>query len=287
MRFTYVGLPIGALALARAGFTPVTVCVGHVDAPGMRRLRRTLPEETLLLGRPDLRAPEVQRAILSRRPDALLSFFWPKLIPGDLIEAHPRGAFGTHPSLLPRHRGPDPFFWTLLEGDRETGVTLHRLERNYDTGAIIDVKRYAIPEDTNAWRLARALDRLALELLVSAAERLSRGEPLEGSPQPKTGATLAPAPGLWELSIDWNEPAERVVNRVRAGAPYPGCVAQLGENTVVVVRARVAQGPKGFEPAEAFIDEGAVKVRAADGFVELLEVRDLDERHVDPASLFE
>ncbi|NLY94504.1 MAG: hypothetical protein GXY23_10815, partial [Myxococcales bacterium] len=182
---------------------------------------------------------------------------------------------------------PDPFFWTLLEGDRETGVTLHRLERDYDTGAIIDVKRYAIPQDTNAWRLARALDRLALELLVSAAERLSRGEPLEGSPQPKTGATLAPAPGLWELSIDWNEPAERVVNRVRAGAPYPGCVAQLGENTVVVVRARVAQGPKGFEPAEAFIDEGAVKVRAADGFVELLEVRDLDERHVDPASLFE
>jgi methionyl-tRNA formyltransferase len=286
MRFSYVGLPLGALALVRAGFVPRAVCVWHLDAPGMRRLRRVLPRETLLLGRPDLRDASVQHAMLSRAPEALLSFFWPKLIPVELLEAHPRGAFGTHPSLLPRHRGPDPFFWTILEGDPVTGVTLHRLSGEYDTGAIVDVRRIDVPHEINAWGLARALDRPALELLVSAATRLSEGEALQGTPQPLVGATEAPTPRLWEQSIDWREPAERVVRRIRASAPYPGCVAQLGETTVVVARARLTSGPGGFEPAEAFVDGSAVKVRAGDGFVELLEVRDLEERRVDPAALF-
>jgi methionyl-tRNA formyltransferase len=287
MRFSYVGLPLGALALVRAGFVPRTVCVWHLDAPGMRRLRRVLPRETLLLGRPDLRDASVQHAMLSRTPDALLSFFWPKLVPAELLAAHPRGAFGTHPSLLPRHRGPDPFFWTILEGDAVTGVTLHRLSSEYDTGALVDVRRLDVPREINAWGLARALDRPALELLVSAATRLSEGEALEGTPQPLEGATEAPTPRLWDQSIDWHEPAERVLRRIRASAPYPGCVAQLGDATVLITRARLASGPGGFEPAEAFVDGPTVKVRAGDGFVELLEVRDLDEHRLDPATLFE
>src|SRR5690606_1622022 len=112
----------------------------------------------------------------------------------------------------------------VCSSDLVTGVTLHRLAGEYDTGAIIDVRRMDVPPEINAWGLARALDALSLELLVSAAERLSRGETLEGTPQPREGATHAPQPKLWDLSIDWNEPVERLLRRVRAGAPYPGCV---------------------------------------------------------------
>jgi methionyl-tRNA formyltransferase len=287
MRFSYVGLPLGALALVRAGFVPASVCVWHLDAPGMRRLRRVLPSDTLFLGRPNLRDASIQHALLSRKPEALLSFFWPRLIPGELLDAHPRGAFGTHPSLLPRHRGPDPFFWTILEGDEVTGVTLHRLSTEYDAGAIIDVRRMDVPPDIHAWGLARKLDKPALELLVAAATRLAGGDALEGTPQPLEGATRAPSPTLWDVSIDWKEPVQRILRRVRASAPHPGCVAQLGEYTVFIVRAREASGPGGFEPAEAYLDDDVAMVRAGDGFVELLEVRDLDERRVDPVAILD
>lgn len=285
-RIAYVGLPIGALALIRAGIIPVVMGIGHPNAPGMLRLRRARFEDSLLLARPDLHHPLVQRAILDRRPDALLSFFWPKKIPLELLDRMPLGAFGTHPSLLPRHRGPDPIFWTLLEGDEETGVSLHRLEREYDTGEIIQVRRLKIDAEMNSIGLARALDRIALPMLVDAGLRLKRGEQLRGAPQDESRTTLAPFPATWDFSIDWKEPAARVLGRVRASAPYPGAIAQLEDHTIVILEAELGDGPSGFEPAEAFIDAGErVNIRAADAFIRIVRAVDLDERSIDPAAL--
>lgn len=285
-RIAYFGLPLGALALMRAGVTPVVIGIGHPNAPGMLRLRRARLPNTLLLARPDLEHPSVQRALFARRPDALLSFFWPKKIPAEILERMPLGAFGTHPSLLPRHRGPDPIFWTLVEGDKETGVSLHRLEPEYDTGAIVEVRSIPVDPKFHSMQLARALDRLALPMLIDAAKRLVRGERLEGTPQDDSLATLAPTPTNWDFSIDWKEPAARVLGRIRASAPYPGAIAQLGDHTIVILRAELGAGPHGFEPAEAFIDgERRVNVRAADAFVRIVSAVDLDERPIDPAAL--
>src|SRR5690606_27864278 len=143
MRFLYLGLPLGAAVLLRAGHSPVACVIGHPDAPGMSRLRRRLPRETLLLGKPALDDLGVQDALASTRYDVLLSWFWPRRIPLALIERASRGAFGVHPSLLPRWRGPDPYFHAIAAGDATTGVTLHRLAEGYDTGAI--VSRVAMP----------------------------------------------------------------------------------------------------------------------------------------------
>lgn len=285
-RIAYFGLPLGALALMRAGVTPVVMGIGHPNAPGMLRIRRAKLGDTLLMARPDLHHPLVRRAIDARRPDAILSFFWPKKIPADLLGSMPLGAFGTHPSLLPRHRGPDPIFWTLLEGDEETGVSLHRLEREYDTGEIVEVRKLLVDGSMNSTRLARALDRLALPMLIEAGQRLSRGEALRGAPQDESRATLAPFPATWDFSIDWKEPAARVLGRVRASAPYPGAIAQLEDHTIVILEAELGDGPSGFEPAEAFIDAGErVNIRAADAFIRIVRAVDLDERSIDPAAL--
>ena len=68
-----------------------------------------------------------------------------------VLEVAPLGAIGVHPSLLPRHRGPDPYFWAIESGDLETGVTAHRLEEEYDTGAILAQRRLAIDASWNSW----------------------------------------------------------------------------------------------------------------------------------------
>src|SRR5687767_9769653 len=123
LRIAYVGLPLGALALAQAGFTPDLIGLGHPDAPGARRVRRVLGRRALVLGRPDLHAGALQAALASVQPDVLLSWFWPQRIPEAVLTLPPLGAYGVHPSLLPRWRGPDPYFWALYQGDTETGVT--------------------------------------------------------------------------------------------------------------------------------------------------------------------
>lgn len=289
MRILYLGLPLGALWLAKHGFAPDVVLVGHPEAPGMRRLRRILPSSSLVLGRPRLDDPGVVSALRSSSPDLLLSFFWPRRIPGSVLAIPKLGAFGTHPSLLPRHRGPDPYFWTLLDGDEVTGVTLHRLDEDYDTGAIIDVRRLPVRATFDSWTLARALDRPALALLVEAARRARDGDPMLGERQDPRLATHAPQPDDTDLSIDWDDDVATILRLVRAASPTPGALADIEDETVEVVKASRFEGevPRALEVAEAFVVDGAVVVRAADGGVRIDAARDEAGEPLDVVALVE
>ncbi|UJR81602.1 methionyl-tRNA formyltransferase [Sandaracinus amylolyticus] len=283
MRFLYLGLPLGATVLLRAGHVPVACVIGHPDAPGMPRLRRRLPRETLLLGRPSLSDPAVRDALLSTRYDALLSWFWPKRIPIELIRAAPRGAFGVHPSLLPRWRGPDPYFHAIAAGDHTTGVSLHRLEADYDTGAVIARVSVPIRDDDTAWTLARRLDRPSLGLLVTCADVLDAGLSLGGEAQDPALVTEAPPPGEEELALRFvDEDADALCRRVRAAAPEPGASALLEETLVTVQRARPWRGafPSALRAGEAFVAPEGVVVRARSGGVLLERVRVEDDDEV-------
>lgn len=276
MRILYLGLPLGALHLLGSGFTPVVIALGHPDAPGARRLRKRIDPRTLVLGRPRLDDPEVLRLLASSKPDVIISFFWPRRIPEAVLALAPRGAFGTHPSLLPRWRGPDPYFWAIREGDATTGVTLHRLARDYDTGAVVERRELPLADSFNAWTLARALDRPALALLADAARRLRDGEALDGDAQDDALSTHAPEPSDADYSVDWDDDAESIVRLVRASAPTPGALADIEDETVEIVRASVyeREPPRSLEPAEAFVDDDHVVVCAGDGAVRIELARD-------------
>lgn len=274
-RIAYFGLPLGALALLHAGYAPRVVVLGHTDGLGTRRLRRRLHAGVTVLTRPSLHDASALQAIEQAAPDVILSWFYPKQIPERLLRLASRGAFGTHPSLLPRWRGPDPYFWALYRGDAETGVSLHRLERAYDTGPVIAQEKLAITADDDAWRLAKRLDRPALRLLVECARRLHAGEELAGSAQDEALASDAPAPDEALLAIDWTHSADEIVRLVRAAAPYPGASCELGDELVEVVRARRYEPelPRALAPAEAVETPLGLVVRAGDRGVLVERVR--------------
>ena len=268
MRILYLGLPLGVDVLLRAGHVPVACAIGHPEAPGMARLRRRLPMGTLLLGRPRLEDPHVQRALESTGFDVLLSWFWPRKIPASLLLEAPLGAYGVHPSLLPRWRGPDPYFHTILHGDAETGVTLHRLEPEYDTGAVVARSTLRVhPQDTG-WSLARRLDRPSLALLVGCADALASGVTPASSPQDDALATAAPRPDEDDLALAFTtSDAAQLERCVRAAAPEPGASALLEDTFVTVLQADVWRGrfPGGLRAGEAFVAPEGVVVRAARG----------------------
>lgn len=277
-RFAYFGLPLGALALARAGFVPRLIVLGHTDAPGARRVRRVLGRRALILAKPDLHDAAVVAAIASTRPEAILSWFFPKQIPRQVLQLSPRGAFGAHPSLLPRWRGPDPYFWAIYSGDRETGVSLHRLEAEYDTGAVIESERVEIPAEDNAWKLAKRLDKPALSLLLRGARALAAGDALRGIAQDDAQATDAPAPSEALLSIDWRRPAAEIVRLVRAAAPYPGAGATLGDEQVELLSTSVYPQPlpRVLAPRDAVLTPAGLVVCAGDGGVLVTRARDAE-----------
>src|SRR5258708_4981383 len=147
-------MPLGALLLARDGHELVYIGISRDDALGLRRVKKTFGSERFV--RPEVSSPATIQRIAALQPDLIVSWFWTKRLPAELLKRAP--AIGVHPSLLPRHRGPDPYFWAIDSGDEVTGVTAHMLEPAYDTGAILRQVPLRIDPTWNAWTLAKKLD---------------------------------------------------------------------------------------------------------------------------------
>ncbi len=266
----FFGLPLAALLLHRDGHDVVLAALSRTDAVGLRRARRAFGDR--LLVRPDVRSEALRARVEALRPDLLVSWFWTTRLPMELVRAARLGGIGAHPSLLPRHRGPDPTYWAIASGDEETGVTVHRIEAEYDTGDILDQERLRIDPAWSAWRLARALDRPSLRLLRRTALRLARGEQIPAIPQDSARATQAPAPSDEDCAIRWSWPTERVLRHIRALAPAPGAWTEIDGALLVVLLAAPAEGfPAALEPGEAIAQGGVAVVRTGDTAVALLE----------------
>ncbi len=288
MRVAFFGLPLAALALLRGGHEVVLAALCRPNAPGARRVRRLLGEDRVL-DRPYVDDPELHARVRDLSPDLLISWFWTTRLPMTLVTSARLGGFGVHPSLLPRWRGPDPYFWAIDAGDEETGVTAHRLEAEYDTGATLGQRRLRIEPHWSSWTLARALDRPSLALLVELADRFSRGLPVPEAQQDASLVTPADAPDEALLELDFQSDATSLVRRVRAAAPYPGAWTFLGEEALVVTRAARTDAPRGLLPGEGAVVDGQAVIATAAGGLALLEGRvvgdDDVERPVDTAAI--
>ncbi|RYZ03120.1 MAG: hypothetical protein EOO73_28845 [Myxococcales bacterium] len=266
MKIAYFGLPLGALLLAQDGQELGPVVLAPVEAPGRRRLRVAYPRllDASTLGE-ELES-RVDQALAAERPELLVSWFWTRKLPRRWLEQPPRGAIGVHPSLLPRHRGPNPYFWSIDAGDALTGVTVHRLEEEYDTGKLLGSKSIALGE-RDAWQLARALDRPSLEVLRSTVMRLARGEPVPEHEQDPGLVTWAPEPSGDALRVDFGWTTERVLRRIRALSPTPGVALEVEGVELFVTRAEPqTEFLAALMPGEAHIST-ELSLRTGDGAV--------------------
>jgi methionyl-tRNA formyltransferase len=286
MRVVFFGLPLAALLLLRDNIEIALAATSRSGAPGIRRLRALLGSERVV-GTAEAEAPEFAERVRKTAPDLLVSWFWTKRIPRAVLEVPRLGAVGVHPSLLPRHRGPDPYFWAIESGDLETGVTAHRLDENYDTGAILGQRRITMDAQWNAWTLAKRLDRPSLALLRDVVAAFACGRPPGETPQREAEASFAPAPDEGLLALRFDTEASKVVRRIRAASPWPGAFTEIGDALVILTDAREAsEFPRALLPGEAAVRaDGLAVVRTRDTAVELLAGRDEDGHPLDAVAL--
>ncbi len=281
MKIAFFGLPLAAILLARDGHEIVWAGVCRMGAVGTRRLRSIARHLEII---PDANTAALRERLRSTEPELIVSWFWTKRLPRQVLEIPTLGAVGVHPSLLPRHRGPDPYFWAIRRGDEVTGVTAHVLDDAYDTGATLARRELAIDPTWSAWTLAKRLDRPSLSLLREVARAYATGYAPTPTAQDETKATLAPAPTDDDLAIDWREPAADVLRLVRAAAPWPGATFTLGEEVIVLEQARITREfPRALERGEAAVRaDGAAVVRAGDHAIELVCGRDERDTQIGP-----
>jgi methionyl-tRNA formyltransferase len=271
LKIAYFGLPLGALLLAHDGHQLGPVILSPIEAPGRRRLKRLVPglldalEAKATSGATDFES-RVSEALARARPELLVSWFWTRKLPPSWLNQAARGAIGVHPSLLPRHRGPNPYFWSIDAGDELAGVTVHRLSAEYDTGQLLAAR--SIPLGArNAWQLARALDRPSLALLRETVARFAQGAAVPETQQDEQLASWAPEPSGDSLKVDFGWATERVLRRVRALSPTPGVALEVEGVPLFVTHAERADDYiTALLPGEAHISD-ALTLRTADGAI--------------------
>ena len=173
------------------------------------------------------------------RPDVLVVAAYGLILPQRVLEIAPHGALNIHASVLPRWRGAAPIQRALLAGDRETGITIMKMDAGLDTGAMLPPHRAPIADDDDAQSLHDRLAALGAEAIVSALADVGAGH-AKFQPQPDSGATYARKIGNKDAELDWTRSATELERVVRALSPSPGARSQLRGEMVKIWRARPA-----------------------------------------------
>ncbi len=233
MRILFMGtseFAIPALKeLIAHGFEIIAV-VTQPDRPSGRGKKLSPPpvkkvaiEYDLNVFQPDkVRKPEFVKTLKHLRPDVIIVAAFGQLLPQSVLDIPPCGVINLHPSLLPKYRGAAPIQWALINGEKETGITLMLLDAGEDTGDIICMERIPIELEDTAETLHQQLADIGARLLVEVLMNLPQGQHPTAMPQNHDEATHAPRLTKTIGHVNWSESATTIHNLIRGTAGWPG-----------------------------------------------------------------
>jgi methionyl-tRNA formyltransferase len=290
LRVAFFGTPeIAVPTLERliAGPSEVVVVVSQPDrARGRGRKlspspisRVALDAEIPLLRPEEVGVPEVVEALRDAAPDIGVVVAFGQFLPKTVRELPALGfMINAHASLLPKYRGAAPINHAILAGEQKTGISVMRVEREMDSGAVALVRETPIGEHENAAELSERLAHLAAEAIEEALEQLGAGS-ATWTEQDHSLATTAPKLDREMAHLDWHESAAALARRIYALAPKPGAFTLLEGEPLRILAADVqtnvhknvqaeAQAGELPQPAGTVLSsEGPLRVATGEGWL--------------------
>ncbi|MBN3189223.1 bifunctional UDP-4-amino-4-deoxy-L-arabinose formyltransferase/UDP-glucuronic acid oxidase ArnA [Pectobacterium brasiliense] len=236
---------VGLEALKLAGYE-IQAVFTHSDAPGENHFYASVAKDAAEMDVPVFAPEDVNHPLWVNRirelaPDVIFSFYYRTLLSDDILQLPSFGAFNLHGSLLPRYRGRAPVNWVLVNGETQTGVTLHKMVSRADAGDIVAQSVVAIDEEDTALTL-HGKCRTAAAALLAQQLPLIRSREITLTPQDESRASYFGRRTAADGLIDWQKSACEINNLIRAVTePYPGAFTFLGERKVIIWRARVVK----------------------------------------------
>jgi len=294
MRIVFAGTPAFAatvLAKLLEARHEVALVLTQPDRLGGRGLRplpsavkRFSEEHRLDVFQPaSLKEAQTLARLAEARPDAIVTAAYGLVLPAPVLDLPPRGALNVHASLLPRWRGAAPIQRALLAGDRETGITIIRMDTGLDTGPMLDRRAIAIGERDDFGSLHDRLAAIGGDLMATVLEQLAAGHAQE-TPQPSEGASYAPKIRDAETAIDWSKSAREIERAVRAFRPAPGAQTVVRGMQCKLWGARLTEGTAEAGIVLAVGPEG-IRVACGEGALEITELQRAGGRRL-PAAEF-
>ena len=211
---------------------------------------------------------ELKKIIENIKPEIVITIAYGRIIPLELLEIPKYGWINVHFSLLPRWRGAAPVQWAILNGDKQTGITVFKLDKGMDTGPVYLEQATPINDDENSDGLLKRLSQIGSDLAIKSLELISEG--VTPKPQASIGITLAPKISKNHGKINWTQSSDQVVNRFRALSSNPGVWSLLGELRIKIDALVASSLVDQIKPADIVINGERLFVGVLDGVIEIL-----------------
>jgi len=207
-----------------------------------------------------VRGKEFEKEIKKYAPEVIIIVAYGEIIPKNLLSIPKHGWLNVHASLLPKYRGSSPIQGALLAGEKETGITLMKLDAHLDTGPIIAQQQITINEDETSETLHDKLSKLGTVVIENSLLPY-----LKGDLKPKTQPKISPTPTTTIIKkqdgrINWSQPAEVIERTVRAYTPWPGSFCFWKNKRFTIKKSHVIMLPSNMPPGSAFQHGSAVIV---------------------------
>lgn len=269
-------------AVRRAGADVVGLVTRRESGPFPYYPERGLEAEAAELGIPvftdeNINTLDFAKHVTPLEPDLIVVATFHQRIPHRILKLPKVGAVAVHPSLLPTFRGPTPTTWALIEGETETGVSLHELELRPYEGTIYARETVPIGPDDTDGTLRRRLSAAAAGLIERHIRLRMEGAALTPVEQNGAKLTLYPARSRRDALITFDEPTKNVYNRIRATSPYPGPYSYFDGREYSILSAEPLAG-ESYEVQPGLVtdrNDGRLTVKTKDGRIRITVAPDL------------
>lgn len=227
-----------------------------------------------------IREPEVLAKLKDMAPDVIVVAAFGQILPKELLDIPPLGCINVHFSLLPKYRGAAPIQYAIINGEKETGITIMYMDEGIDTGDIILQRALPIDREETAGSLFDKMAVLGGELIIEALQQLGEGKAVR-TPQNHKEATYYKMIHKEMGKLDFSKSAESLERLIRGLSPWPSAYTYLEGKTLKLWKAEVepdsaagVSGASEIKPGEiAQIRKDAMVIKTGDGLLVVKELQ--------------
>ena len=213
---------------------------------------------------------EIRLIIEKDKPDLVITIAYGQLIPEPLLDLPKHGWINVHFSTLPKWRGAAPVQWAILNGDKESGVSIFKLEKGMDTGPIYLMQSIQIESSERSEELLERLSILGSSLTLDSLTLISDG--FTPQAQSAQGVSIAPKFKKSDGQLDWSQSSEQIFNRYRALSDNPGVWSMLSDLRIKIDSLRPSYASDQLKPGEILIDSEKFFVGTSTNVIEIVRL---------------
>lgn len=284
LKIIFIGTPeFGAIileGLIKNECSPILVITEPDKLIGRKRVSTPLPVK-VLAEKYSLRISQptnianCQVQIKELEPDLIIVASYGQIIPKKILGIPKHGCLNVHPSLLPRYRGSSPIQTTILNGDKETGLTIMLMDEKVDHGPVIAQEKTIIGEDDTNETLREKMARQAIPLLVKTISQWVNKE-VRAKPQDESSATYTKTISRENGKIDWDKTSQQIDRLIKAYSPWPGAFTFWRKNDklmrIKILKARAVDIDEKAMTGQVILAQ-KIAVKCKEGFLEISELQ--------------